>query len=162
MKVVSRGRAALLTVIAVAVLVALGVVVGVLARTHHADDTVEANRDELRAQAGRIVADVFSVDTRTWQSDRDRARGLVGPEFTESYGAQLNRAPTEPVVSVVWRPETVGLVRVGEGDGEVLIRVEVTTRTQAAPDPAPTRQTVLTHFVKHADHWLLDRADIVG
>ena len=133
-----------------------------LARTVNTEHAIAANRDELRSRAGRILADVFSVDARHWSADRARARGLVGPEFAESYGAQLHRAPAAGTVAIVWRPEAVGLVDVALHSGEVLIRVAVTTSGTARPEPTTIRQSVLTRFVKTGDRWLLDRAEVIG
>ena len=87
---------------------------------------------------------------------------MVGPEFAESYGAQLHRAPAAGTVAIVWRPEAVGLVDVALHSGEVLIRVAVTTSGTARPEPTTIRQSVLTRFVKTGDRWLLDRAEVIG
>ena len=160
--VLSRTRALVLGLVVLILVAVLAVGVAALARTVNTEHAIAANRDELRSRAGRILADVFSVDARHWSADRARARGLVGPEFAESYGAQLYRAPAAGTVAIVWRPEAVGLVDVALHSGEVLIRVAVTTSGTARPEPTTIRQSVLTRFVKTGDRWLLDRAEVIG
>ena len=87
-----RGAAIRLAIAAV-VLVATLVVVLALWNSHRTGSDVAESRDQLRAQAGTIVADVFSVDADRWQQDRTRARERVADEFTDSYGAPARSAP---------------------------------------------------------------------
>lgn len=155
-----RGAAIRLAIAAV-VLVATLVVVLALWNSHRTGSDVAESRDQLRAQAGTIVADVFSVDADRWQQDRTLARERVADEFTDSYGAQLDRPPPEGTSSVTWRPEVVSIVAVDAAEGEALLRVAVTVRP--ATGPATTVQrTVLARYARSDDTWLLAAADVIG
>ncbi|MBR7191120.1 MULTISPECIES: hypothetical protein [Gordonia] len=155
-----RGAAIRLAIAAV-VLVATLVVVLALWNSHRTGSDVAESRDQLRAQAGTIVADVFSVDADRWQQDRTRARERVADEFTDSYGAQLDRPPPEGTSSVTWRPEVVSIVAVDAAEGEALLRVVVTVRPAAGP-ATTVQRTVLARYARSDDTWLLAAADVIG
>jgi hypothetical protein len=106
------------------------------------------------------------VDSSRWQQDRTRARALVARDFLDSYGAQLTRPPEQGTASVVWRPEVVSVVDADATEGQALLRVVVTVRSDA---PARTgaatttaRRSVLARFIRADDEWLLAAADVVG
>ncbi|GAB99867.1 hypothetical protein GONAM_11_00470 [Gordonia namibiensis NBRC 108229] len=157
---------ALRLLVASLVLAAALVAVGFAWRVHAAGDALEQSREQLRERAGTIVADVFSVDSSRWQQDRTRARALVARDFLDSYGAQLTRPPEQGTASVVWRPEVVSVVDADSTEGQALLRVTVTVRSDA---PARTgaatttaRRSVLARFIRADDEWLLAAADVVG
>ncbi|EON34594.1 hypothetical protein GTC6_00025 [Gordonia terrae C-6] len=160
-RTVSARVAAVRIVIATVVLVTTLVVVLALWDSQRAGADVAESRDELRTQAGAIVSEVFSVDAERWQQDRARARALVAEDFTDSYGAQLDRPPPEGTSSVTWRPEIVSIVGADAQEGEALLRVAVTVRP--ADRPATTvRRSVLARFVRSGDAWRLSAADVIG
>ena len=155
-----RGAAVRLAVAAVVLVTTLAVVL-VSWDSRRAGTDIAESRDQLRTQAGTIVADVFSVDAGRWQQDRARARALVADDFVDSYGAQLDRPPTDGTSSVTWRPEVVGIVAVDAAEGEALLRVAVTVRPAAGP-ATTVRRTVLARFARSDDTWLLAAADVIG
>ncbi|MDL9937887.1 hypothetical protein QSJ18_14125 [Gordonia sp. ABSL1-1] len=161
-RLLTRRGAVLLGLLAIAVLAGVVAVTISAAHTARDDDAAADNRAELRQHAGRIVSEVFSVHRDRWQADRAHARSLVAPAFLDNYGAQLDRPPADGTVAVEWRPESVGLIAVGTDDGDVLMRVAVTTRTDRSSDPTTIRRSVRTHFVRADDTWLLDRAEVIG
>lgn len=158
--VTARAAAARIAIAAV-VLVTTIVVVHALWGSQRAGADVAQSRDQLRTSAGTIVSDVFSVDAGRWQLDRARARTLVADDFTDSYGAQLDRPPPEGTSSVTWRPEIVSVVAADADAGEALLRVSVTVRPTAGP-ASTVRRSVLARFVRSDDAWLLAAADVIG
>ncbi|MEY1674185.1 MULTISPECIES: hypothetical protein [Gordonia] len=158
---VTARAAAVRIAIASVVLVTALVVVLALWESQRAGAEVAHSRDQLRTQAGAIVSDVFSVDAGRWQQDRARARALVADDFTDSYGAQLDRPPPEGTSSVTWRPEIVSVVAADGEEGEALVRVSVTVRPDAGP-ATTVRRSVLARFVRMDDAWLLAAADVIG
>ncbi|MFE0749611.1 hypothetical protein [Gordonia sp. NPDC058843] len=158
---VTSRAAAVRIAVAVIALVTTLVVVLALWNSQRAGAEVAASRDQLRTQAGAIVSDVFSVDSGRWQQDRARARALVADDFTDSYGAQLDRPPPEGTSAVTWRPEIVSIVAADTAEGEALLRVAVTVRPAAQP-ATTVRRSVLARFVRSGDAWLLAAADVIG
>ncbi|MYR08710.1 hypothetical protein GTV32_21415 [Gordonia sp. SID5947] len=153
------------------IVVVLVVLIAVLAwqwRISSADSATATSRDELRRDAGKVVAQVFSVDGATWQADRNRARGLVGGEFAARYATELTRPPSDGARSIVWTPEVVGIVDAGPEHGDVLIRAEIVTTPVAAagggPGGVPITEnvSVTARFDKLGERWLLTRVEVVS
>ncbi|MEO9327792.1 hypothetical protein [Gordonia aurantiaca] len=162
-KPISTRAAALRIAVAAVVFAAVLVAVGFAWRAERSGADDADARAQLRDVAGTIVADVFSVDAGRWQQDRARARGLVAGEFLDNYGSQLARPPADGAVSIVWRPETVGIVVADADEGQALLRVAVTVRAaEATGDPATTRRSVLARFVRVDDAWRLAAAEVIG
>ncbi|AZZ81166.1 hypothetical protein QEN35_06535 [Gordonia alkanivorans] len=163
---ISVRAGALRMLVAALVLAAALVAVGFAWRAHAAGDALQQSREQLRERAGTIVADVFSVDSTRWQQDRSRARALVARDFLDSYGAQLSRPPEQGTAAVVWRPEVVSVVDADDTEGQALLRVAVTVRSDAPArsEAAATtvRRSVLARFVRADDAWLLAAADVIG
>ncbi|GAA3698446.1 hypothetical protein [Gordonia hankookensis] len=162
-RIVSRRSA---VVIGCAIGTVLVVLLAVLAwqwRNSVTDSATEHSRDELRKTAGRVVAQVFSVDSATWRADRVRARGLVGGEFAARYASELARPPADGARSVVWTPEAVGIVDAGPDSGDVLIRAKIVTTPAVSGDtPIAEKVSVTARFDKNADHWLLTRVEVIS
>ncbi|MCZ4580524.1 hypothetical protein M0655_09655 [Gordonia amicalis] len=163
---ISARAGALRILVAALVLAAALVAAGSAWRAHAAGDELQDSREQLRSRARTIVADVFSVDSSRWQQDRARARELVARQFLDSYGAQLTRPPEPGTISVVWRPEIVSVVDADAVEGQALMRVAVTVRSDvragSEPDAATVRRSVLARFVRADDSWLLAAADVIG
>ncbi|RPA57079.1 hypothetical protein EF294_19605 [Gordonia oryzae] len=170
-RIVAPGAALVAAVMAVVMIAALVAVV-IAAATSSIDQRRTAdNRDSLRAHAGEIVAQVFSVDTATWQTDRARARTLVAGDFVGSFAAQLHRAPPAGTVSVRWHPDTVAIIDTGREDGDALIRATVLTRSENGPknsgqenavQESAEHLTLRAGFVRHDRRWLLRDAEVVS
>ncbi|WAC56550.1 hypothetical protein [Gordonia sp. SL306] len=162
-RIVSRRLAVVIGCAIVAVLVVLLAVLAWQWRISVTDSATERSRDELRKDAGKVVAQVFSVDSATWRADRIRARGLVGGEFAARYASELARPPADGARSVVWTPEAVGIVDAGPDTGDVVIRAKIVT-TPAAPGGVPITEkaSVTARFDKNADHWLLTRVEVIS
>lgn len=129
-------------------------------RAYSEDVAVADNRTTLRAQAGDIVATVFSVDAAHWESDRARARSVIAGDFANSYAAQLQRPPASGVAAVRWRAEAVALVAVGTSTGATLIRASVTTRTDRGTETTE-HNSVRADFASHEGRWLLTSVEVV-
>lgn len=160
-RIVAPGAALVAAVVAVVVIAAL--VTAVIATSTSLSDQRRTadNRDSLRAHAGAIVAQVFSVDTATWQTDRARARTLVAGDFAGSFAAQLHRAPPAGTASVRWHPDTVAIIDTGREDGDALIRATVLTRTGTGQQ-STEKLTLQTGFVLRDGRWLLRDAEVVS
>ncbi|MGC4961852.1 hypothetical protein [Gordonia sp. DT101] len=163
-RIVSRRSALLISGAIVVVLVVLLTVLAWQWRVSVTDSATERSRDQLRNDAGKVVAQVFSVDTATWQADRTRARGLVGGEFAARYASELTRPPADGARSIVWTPEAVGIVDAGPDSGDVLIRAKIVTTPAVASAGAPIteRSSVTARFDKADDHWLLTRVEVIS
>ncbi|MEP9415651.1 MULTISPECIES: hypothetical protein [unclassified Gordonia (in: high G+C Gram-positive bacteria)] len=129
-------------------------------RAYSEDAAVADNRTTLRAQAGDIVAAVFSVDAAHWQSDRARARSMIAGDFANSYAAQLQRPPASGVAAVRWRAEAVALVDVGTERGATLIRASVTTRPDQGVE-ITEHSSVRADFASRDGRWLLTSVEVV-
>ena len=57
---------------------------------------------ELSAQAGQVVAQVFTADDGDWKQARDRARALMTPAFASTAASGLSAEPPAGVTSVKW------------------------------------------------------------
>lgn len=167
-RIISVRATAAITVVATVVIVAS--VIGVVCqwRTATTDAAVERTRDELRREAGAIVAQVFSVDAARWRADRERARGLVGGELAARYATELNRPPADGARAVVWTPEAVGIVDAAPDHGDTLIRARVAvTPVSPAPDSPPSaddteHRTVSARFARVDDRWVLTRVEVLS
>lgn len=158
-----RAATAIAVVATVAVLAS---VIGVVCqwRTAATDDAVDRTRAELRREAGRIVAQVFSVDAARWRADRERARGLVDGEFAARYATELTRPPADGARSVVWTPEVVGIVDAAPDHGDTLIRARIVV-TPASAAPAADdieHRSVTAGFDRVDDRWVLTRVEVLS
>ncbi|AUH68124.1 MULTISPECIES: hypothetical protein [Gordonia] len=111
-------------------------------------------RQTLQEKAGTIVADVFSVDSRTWAGDRKTARSLVAPPLSIASGPALNGPPPDGTASVSWVPQNVA-VSWADGDaGEALVIVQVTVTSRSGHSESRTK-AVQASYVRSDDRWLL-------
>ncbi len=170
-RIVAPGAALVAAVVAVVVIAALVTAV-IAAATSLSDQRRTAdNRNSLRAHAGAIVAQVFSVDSATWQADRARARTLVAGDFAGSFAAQLHRAPPAGTASVRWHPDSVAIIDTGRDNGDALIRATVLTRSEngqpgtgqeSTVQKSAEHLTLRTGFVLRDGRWLLRDAEVVS
>ncbi|GAB21305.1 hypothetical protein GOPIP_006_00780 [Gordonia polyisoprenivorans NBRC 16320 = JCM 10675] len=160
-RIVAPGAARIAATVAVVVIAALVTAVIATATSLSDQRRTADNRDSLRAHAGAIVAQVFSVDTATWQTDRARARTLVAGDFAGSFAAQLHRAPPAGTSSVRWHPDTVAIIDTGREDGDALIRATVLTRTGTGQQ-STEKLTLRMGFVLRDGRWLLRDAEVVS
>lgn len=119
-----------------------------------ASSTLDA-RASLQNKAGSVVSDVFSVDARSWPSDRKTARSLVAPPLSVSSSKALTGPPPSGASSVSWVPQNVGVTWADESGGEALIvvRVTVTSRTGLSESRV---KSVQASFTREGDRWLLN------
>lgn len=160
-RIIGTRRAVVLALCATLLLVAVaaGVVVASRAVTHNS--AVEQTRTELREQAGSTVAEVFTVHSATWQTDRARARSLVAGDFAEGFAAQLGRAPDGGVTAVEWRPGDVAVSSAQADSGTVLMTATVTT-TRADAAPVTEKRTVSASFVEIDGRWLVTGVEVLA
>ncbi|WP_347955294.1 hypothetical protein [Gordonia aichiensis] len=143
-----------LVVAAVLFVVALGYCIGgVDART--AADRAQQVRATLQESAGGIVADVFSVDSRTWSSDRRTAQSLVAPPLSVSSQRGLTGPPPAGIASVSWVPQHVAVSWADDRAGEALIIVRVTVTARGGHTESRLK-SVQAAYVRSGDRWLLN------
>ncbi|QTI68234.1 hypothetical protein [Gordonia polyisoprenivorans] len=160
-RIVAPGAALVAAVVVVVVIAALVTAVITTATSLSDQRRTADNRDSLRAHAGAIVAQVFSVDNATWQADRARARTLVAGDFAGSFATQLHRAPPAGTASVRWHPDSVAIIDTGREGGDALIRATVLTRSGTGQQ-STEKLTLRTGFVLRDGRWLLRDAEVVS
>lgn len=126
------------------------------------DAATERSRDEVRRDAGEIVAQVFSVSSDSWRSDRERAQELVGGEFAVRYATELTRPPADGADSVVWRPEAVGIIDADPDHVRALIRATVTTVPARTADPVTEKRSVTAEFGREDNRWTLTSVEVLS
>lgn len=146
--------------VTVVTLVVLAAALGWLVHLRSVDEATARARAELRSSAGTVVAQVFSVNQSTWQTDRARARELVGGEFAIRHATELTRAPDNGIRSIAWTPDAVGVIDAAGDHGDVLVRATVRT-TPAAGAPDVERRSVTARFDRAGDHWVLSELEVV-
>lgn len=146
----TRAAVAALTV-AVLVVAALAVSVTVAAR----DDEGAVDRDGLRAESGRIVAAVFSVEAG---SKKGSVASLVTEDFAATYGSLLRGTPASGVRSIRWRPTASAVIDAGTGWGETLTAFDVVTTPESGQAETGTR-TLWIRLVRSGDTWKLARVE---
>lgn len=120
----------------------------------------EAAASDLRAditlqkEAGGIIADVFSVDSRSWSNDRRTAKALVAPPLSVSASEALDGPPPAGTTSVNWVPEQVAVSWADDTAGEVLAVVRVTV-TERGGQIQSRMKSVQASFVRPDGRWLL-------
>lgn len=119
-----------------------------------ANDAAVQDDVSLQKQAGSIIADVFSVDARSWANDRQTAKKLVAPPLSVSSSRALAGPPPAGTTSVNWVPQHVAVSWADETAGEVLavVRVSVTARGGRMESKV---KSVQASFVRVDGHWLL-------
>lgn len=142
--------------VALAVVVALAVLVVSVAAGDGAPD-----RDRLRAEAGRLVAEVFSVDAAGWKGKRATVTTLVTDDFAAAYGTLLQGPPQSGVRSVVWRPAASSVVGAGRDWGETLTVFDVVTTPESGAATTGTR-TMWVRLTRSSGSWRLARAEAVS
>lgn len=146
----TRAAAAALAV-AVLVVAVLAVLVTVAAR----DDDGAVDRDGLRAESGRIVAAVFSVETA---GKKDSVASLVTDDFAATYGSLLRGTPAAGVRSIQWRPTASAVIDAGPGWGETLTAFDVVTTADSGQAETGTR-TLWIRLVRSGGTWKLARVE---
>ncbi|EGD53588.1 hypothetical protein [Gordonia neofelifaecis] len=111
-------------------------------------------RATLQEKAGSIVADVFSVDSRTWSSDRKTARSLVAPPLSIASGRALNGPPPDGTTAVSWVPQNVAVSWADADAGEALVIVQVTVTARSGHVESKVK-SVQSSYVRSGDRWLL-------
>ncbi|MFT4085971.1 MAG: hypothetical protein QM658_02270 [Gordonia sp. (in: high G+C Gram-positive bacteria)] len=139
-----------------AVLAVVLCVAAVMWRTPAAAQTRSA--DELSAQAGGIVATVFSASRPTWKADRARARSLTADPFATSSSKALSDGPPDGVQEVRWTPTDVGVVDAQPESGEVLVVVRATVTPMSGAASSQVK-SVQARFVRDDGRWLLSGLD---
>lgn len=158
--IIELRRGLVLGVVSVLLVAALLAGVGMLGRAVAQNLTVEANRAELRTQAGAIVQAVFSVDVARWQADRRHARQLVTGDFADVHAPQLQQPPPDGIASVTWHVDDVALIDVGVGDATALIRTRIATTPKAGSVTEEDR-TLRTGYVENGGRWRLAEAEVL-
>ncbi|MFW0795525.1 hypothetical protein AAFP30_17070 [Gordonia sp. CPCC 205515] len=159
-RILSVRAATILLASALIVVAVLGGVLVWMLRAVATDEAVETSRHELREAAGKIVAQVFSVDSDSWAADRKRARGLVGGRFATNHATELTRPPAAGVRSVVWVPDAVGVTDADADHGDTLIRATVTTTPVSGP--VVVEQHSVTAQFEHIDgRWVLGDLEVL-
>mgnify|MGYP001166927821 FL=1 len=149
---VRAGALCLIIVALVAAILAVLVLVAATGRDSAPD------RDGLRAESGRIVAVVFSVDAPGQADARGDVTSLVTDDFAATYGALLQGTPRSGVRSVVWRPTASAVIDDGPGWGETLTVFDVTT-TPASGQAVTDSRTLWVRLVRSGDAWKLARVE---
>ena len=154
----TRRRAVLIVAVAVIVLVAATAVYGWASRSRDAVTAREQAATQVAAQAGSLVADVFSVDRSQWQADRARAAALLAEPLATSQRAALAAGPPDGVAAIRWSPVEAGVVR---AEADIATAVVVADVTVVAGDGAQesTRKTVQADLVRRDGRWLLSGLD---
>lgn len=111
-------------------------------------------RAALQDKAGTVVADVFSVDARSWSSDRQTARTLVAPPLSVASSKALSGPPPAGVTAVSWVPQNVAVTWADDSGGEALIVVRVTVTSRSGLTESRVK-SVQASFARSGDHWLL-------
>lgn len=114
--------------------------------------------EELNAQAGTIVAQVFSAEASTWRADREQARKLVTDSFATSIATALTASPPEGVQSVRWEPTQVGVVDAQADSGTALVVARVVVTSLHGEQTSETK-SVDADFVRVDGRWLLTGLD---
>lgn len=120
-------------------------------------------RTELAQVAGGIVADVFSVSTDDWRSEREQARAIVTDSFAATFAAQFDRPPEDGIAAVRWQPRYVGVIDVTGGDyarGDVVIDARTVTVLRNGQEQTQVRSVRAT-FERDDDSWLLARVVVL-
>ncbi|GAB04763.1 hypothetical protein GII30_19830 [Gordonia amarae] len=146
----TRAAAAALAV-AVLVVAVLAALVTVAAR----DNDGAVDRDGLRAESGRIVAAVFSVDAA---GKKDSVASLVTDDFAATYGSLLRGTPASGVRSIQWRPTASAVIDAGPGWGATLTAFDVVTTADSGKAETGTR-TLWIRLVRSGDTWKLARVE---
>ncbi|ALG86964.1 hypothetical protein ACH46_16030 [Gordonia phthalatica] len=111
-------------------------------------------RAALQDKAGAIVSDVFSVDARSWTSDRETARTLVAPPLSVASSKALSGPPPAGATSVNWVPQNVAVTWADDSGGEALIIVRVTVTSRSGLSESRVK-SVQASFTRSGDQWLL-------
>ncbi|MGK2316855.1 hypothetical protein [Gordonia rhizosphera] len=161
-RIVGMRTAAIVGVVAgVVVAVLIAALVGVL-RASASDAADERARTELRREAGRIVAQIFSVDAATWRADRARARGLMAGEFAARYAAELGRPPADGARRITWTSDAVAVADATAESGDVVIAGTVVTTPADAATPVTEKLSVTVRFDRDGDRWVVTGVDVVS
>ena len=146
------GTVRLLLALAVLVVAAVFCVTSLTARDANSSE-LDA-RASLQDRAGAVVADVFSVDARSWSSDREAARALVAPPLSVASGKALSGPPPAGATSVNWVPQNVAVSWADDSGGEALIVVRVTVTSRSGLSESRVK-SVQASFTRAGDRWLL-------
>lgn len=158
--IITIRTAVVAALVAVVVVTGLAVGVGVVASAVADSTAAHDNRDSLRARAGDVVSDVFTIRAASWQADRERARRLVTGSLAATVAAQLHRPPDDGVLETDWTVDSVAVTGADQSTGDTLIHAQVLTRRTGAPDDTQAR-TLTAHFQRMDGAWLLAGADVI-
>ncbi|MBM7365778.1 hypothetical protein [Gordonia hydrophobica] len=153
-KPIGRVGGALRLVAAVVLLIAAVVFCVTSIDSRDTDSRIVDARTALQNKAGSVVSDVFSVDARSWSSDRETARSLVAPPLSVSSSKALTGPPPNGASSVSWVPQNVGVTWADDTGGEALIVVRVTVTSRSGLSESRVK-SVQASFTRSGDRWLL-------
>lgn len=119
-----------------------------------ADAAIIDARASLESKAGAVLADVFSVDARSWSNDRETARSLVAPPLSTASGRALAGPPPGGATSVNWVPQNVAVTWADDRAGEALIVVNVTVTSRSGHAESRVK-SVQAFYTRSGDQWLL-------
>lgn len=122
--------------------------------TRTADAQIVDARASLEKNAGAVLADVFSVDARSWSNDRETARSLVAPPLSAASGRALAGPPPGGATSVNWVPQNVAVTWADDRAGEALIVVNVTVTSRSGHAESRVK-SVQAFYTRSGDQWLL-------
>ncbi|MFM9377504.1 hypothetical protein [Gordonia sp. VNK21] len=114
--------------------------------------------DELRAQAGIVISEVFSADAGSWQADRARARTLVGGPLQTSMAEALGAPVPAGVSAVRWQPLAVGVVDEQADSGTAVIVVRVLVIPESGQSTESIK-SVNADFARSDGRWVLTGMD---
>ena len=145
-------------VVAVLMVVACAVGLGLAWQVHAQDRRLDDNRAEVARAAGPLVAQLFSVDAAN-PTGREQARAAVTDEFAQQYADVLNVEPPAGV-TIVWKPVHTGISDVGETHADVVVSAQVTETVPGAQATDATK-VVEVELERTGDQWKIARADEV-
>ncbi|GAA3952504.1 hypothetical protein [Gordonia caeni] len=152
-------RGATARLIGTAALVAVALTCLALAQAWRAPITARvATAAQLEADAGRMIAEVFSAEAATWQADREHARSLVTGSLASSAATGLSAPAPAGVRAVRWEPVSVGVTAAQEDSGTALVVANVVV-THEDREPDADTKTVTADFVREDGRWLLSTLD---
>jgi Mce-associated membrane protein len=160
----ARGRRGdLLTLVAVALVLALAVTSGLLLLRARGEDRVEQARTGALAAAERHAVTVLSYDHRRLDRDFAAARRVLTGSFAEDYAATTQRVvrPSAEQVEAVVTAEVASssVVQAGENRVVVLLFVDQTTTSNRLDGPKVDLNRVRMTMARTGGEWKIAGID---
>lgn len=156
-------RSDALLLAALALVVALTILAGLLVLQARADDRVEEARAEARAAAESSAVTLLSYDHRRLDRDFAAAKKLLTGGFADDYANTTKSVvrPTAEQVKAVVTAEVVSssVVRASENRVVVLLFVDQTTTSTRVEGPQVDLNRVRMRLVRSGGQWLVSGVD---